>query len=475
METTQSRYDACVAILAARGQEHLLRWWDEMDDPARENLLGEIESIPWEHLDPLIETHVRSAPNDPTPSNLEPPPVFPQRPNDGDEDLYRDAVVCGEELIRTGKVAAVTVAGGQGTRLGIDGPKGMVAVSPVRKKSLFQLFAESILATRKRFEADLPWYIMTSPANHQQTVAYLSENDHFGLPADDVLLFSQGMLPSFGFDGRILMADKHRLTLAPDGHGGSLKALVASGSLQEMQSRGTEVISCFQVDNPLVRPIDPMFIGLHAKTGSEMSTKVAAKADDLERVGNICLHNGCMKVIEYSDFPEELARARNDDGSRRFDVGNLAIHLLNVSFVDRVIAQQFKLPYRRAVKTESCLDAKGDVQTPSEPNAVKLETFVFDALPLATNPMLLEVDRAEEFSPVKNPTGVDSIESAVRHQVQRAVRWLEEAGVDVPHQPNGEPDLTVEIAPSFAIDAADVKRRLTQPPKLHRQEQLYIS
>jgi len=461
--------------LAARGQDHVLRWWDDLDATSREHLLSEIESIPWSHLDPLIETHVRNKPSVKRWDKLEPAPVRAMQPGPDRAALYRSATVRGDELIRDGKVAAFTVAGGQGTRLGFDGPKGAVAVSPVREKTLFQLFAETIKAVGQRYGTSIRWYIMTNPVNHRQTVGFFQNHEFFGLPPQDVKVFSQGMLPSFDMEGKILLQDKHRLALAPDGHGGSLKALVASGALQEMLQGGIEIVSYFQVDNPLVKPFDPLFIGLHAETGSEMSTKVTAKADDFERVGNVCLSDGRVVVVEYSDFPKELARMKNDDGSRMFNVGNLAIHLLDVSFVDRIIAQQFELPYRRAEKTVTWLDEEGFQRTPATPNAIKLETFVFDALPLAKNPLLLEIDRAEEFSPVKNARGVDSLESAVRDQVRRAARWLEAAGATVPRKPDGEPDVTIEIAPTYALDADDVKRRVPRLPVLNPGETIYIS
>ena len=189
------------------------------------------------------------------------------------------------------------MAGGQGTRLGFEGHKGAVTVSPVREKTLFQLFAEMIRAVRTRYEVGLPWYIMTNPANHEQTVGFLKDHDYFGIPESDIVLFSQAMLPTFDFQGRILLEDKHRLALAPDGHGGSLKALVQCGALDDLKTRAIEVISYFQVDNPLVKPFDPLFIGLHAKTESEMSTKVASMTHGLERGGSVCVQSGAGGVV----------------------------------------------------------------------------------------------------------------------------------------------------------------------------------
>ena len=199
-------------------------------------------------------------------------------PRPGQERDYEAARRIGQDLIRRGKVAAFTVAGGQGTRLGIDGPKGAVPVTPVGDRTLFEIFAKTVKAVRDRHGVGVPWYIMTSPANHQQTIAFMESHDYFGLPVGDVMLFSQAMLPAFDQAGRVIPAAKDALALAPDGHGGSLKALVASGALADMQARGVEILSYFQVDNPLVKPFDPLFVGLHAQTGSEMSTKVAKKA-----------------------------------------------------------------------------------------------------------------------------------------------------------------------------------------------------
>jgi UDP-N-acetylglucosamine/UDP-N-acetylgalactosamine diphosphorylase len=470
----ESRYASCKAALSDRGQQHVLRWWGELGPAERNHLLSEIQSIPWEIVDPLIASHVVRKPKETVPTDLSPPEVYPKRPRPGQEELYERAAQAGRELIRSGGVAAFTVAGGQGTRLGFKGPKGAVAVTPVREKTLFQLFAEMIRAARGRYEVQIPWYIMTNPLNHEQTIGFLKDNDFFGLPEEDVVLFAQEMLPAFDLSGRMLLADKHRLALAPDGHGGSLKALVRSGALGDLRSRGVEIISYFQVDNPLVKPFDPLFIGLHAETGSEMSAKVTPKADDLERVGNVCVHEGNVRVIEYSDFPGKLAHAKKPDGSRKFDAGNLAIHLLDPAFVDRIIAQRFQLPYRRVEKGITHADEAGRLRTPGEANAIKLETFVFDALPLARNPLLLEVDRAEEFSPVKNLAGVDSLESSKRDQVARACRWLESAGVDVPRRPDGEPDINVAISPLFALDAEDVRAKRDSVPVLRPGDAVYL-
>lgn len=513
----EPRRDAARAILEPIGQTHLLRWWDDLADAQRVTLLDEIESVPWPVVGPLIDTHVRARPAIEVPESLAPAPVYPQQPDDTQKAVYREARARGESLLADGKVAAFTVAGGQGSRLGFDGPKGAVPVTPVGDRTLFELFAAMVVAASRRYGAPIPWYVMTSPANHEATHAFLAGHGFFGLPEDRVRLFPQAMLPAFDFDGRALLAEKHRIALAPDGHGGSLTALVRSGNLDDMRTRGIELISYFQVDNPLVQPFDPLFIGLHAHTKSEMSTKVAPKADDLERVGNVCLADGRLTVIEYSDFPEALARKRDAAGRRMFNAGNLAIHMIDTAFVDRIVGgtdphayppdsgtdrcdgppnsgtglrarlpdsdtglrarppgEPFTLPYRRAEKAVAFVDDRGRRVSPEKPNAVKLETFVFDALPLARAGVVLEVDRAEEFSPVKNAAGVDSLESSRRDQCRRAGRWLERAGVRVARNPDGTPAVTVGIDPRFALDPAELAARKDQIPPLTPGVALWI-
>ncbi|MFQ5495184.1 MAG: UTP--glucose-1-phosphate uridylyltransferase [Phycisphaerae bacterium] len=473
-QALKDRFENCRRILESRGQAHVLRWWHELNDVERDVLLADVESIRWEVVDGLIETHVRQRPPATAVSGLEPAVVYPQPPDERHAAFYRKAVLTGESLIREGKVAALTVAGGQGTRLGVEGPKGTVVVTPVGGRTLFELFAAGLLAAGRRYGRSVPWYIMTSPGNHEETVRFFGSHDYFGLSSDHVVFFTQGTLPAFDFEGRLILAEKHRLALAPDGHGGTLSALASSGSLADMRARGVEMISYFQVDNPLARPLDPLFLGLHAETGSEMSTKVTPKTDDLERMGNVCMRDGKVCVIEYTEFPESCAHARTPDGRRKFDAGNLAIHVLDVALVERVTGTSLRLPFRRADKTVAYVDPHGVRVTPETPNAIKLETFVFDALPLAKNPLALAVDRAEEFSPVKNREGIDSLTTAQRDLVARACRWMEAAGVSVPRGPDGGPAVTVVISPLFALDAEEVREKAGQLPVFEAGRALYL-
>jgi UDP-N-acetylglucosamine/UDP-N-acetylgalactosamine diphosphorylase len=274
------------------------------------------------------------------------------------------------------------------------------------------------------------------------------------------------MMPAFSMDGKLLLAEKGSLALSPDGHGGSLRALDRSGALADLKKRGIEHLSYFQVDNPLVHCIDPLFLGLHDITGSEMSSKTIAKAGPLEKVGNFVTADGVVQVIEYSDLPESLARQTNADGSLRFNSGSIAIHALRVSFIDRLNnGGELKLPWHRAEKKVPYVDDAGNTIKPEKPNAIKLEQFVFDAIPLAKNAIVYDTDRAEEFSPVKNAEGVDSPETCRRDQIRRAAKWLAKAGISVP-QNNGEPDVVLEISPLYATSAARLREKKLPPSLL---------
>lgn len=467
IQSESEQLKAIQARLREANQTHLLAHWHQLDDQQRELLLEDINRINLAGLSGLIKSHVMADRPFTLPRDIRPVVCYPARPGIDQVGLYADAVKRGVSLIRRNKVAALTVAGGQGTRLGFDGPKGAFPISPVKSKPLFQLFAEFIRGTNRRYGADLHWYIMTSPQNHADTVAFFEANHFFGLRPQRVRFFRQGIMPAFSMDGKILLDQKHRIAFSPDGHGGSLLALRRSGMLAEMAEAGIEHLSYFQVDNPLVKAIDPLFIGLHDMTGSEMSSKTIPKVDDLERVGNFVIGDGKAMVIEYSDLPDELAHARDANGNRLFDAGSIAIHLLSRRFVERLTADEahFGLPWHRAVKKVPYVDERGRRIEPEKPNAVKLESFIFDAIPLAGKPLILQTIREEEFSPVKNVTGVDSAESSRRDLNRRAARWLESAGHAVPWR-EGEPDGLFEISPLLALDADHLREQMSTPPRI---------
>lgn len=457
--------------LEAVGQGHLLNFYDELDAESRRSLLAQIASIDMESLPGLIRAYVHQKPEFALPESVAPAQYYPlaetKTGRTWDREHFRAK---GQSLIRVGKVAAFVVAGGQGSRLGYEGPKGCFPAGAVTGKPLFAIFAEALLGARDRYGVDIPWYIMTSPLNHAQTVSYFEANGHFGLKPANVMFFQQGVMPTLDIkSGKVLMAGKGEVATNPDGHGGSLRALWQSSAIEDMKRRGVEIISYFQVDNPIVNVVDPVFIGLHATapdSSAQMSSKMVSKRDAAEKVGVFCCHGagrhvGRVEVIEYSDLPVELAEQRMHDGSLRFCAGSIAVHVLGVKFVEELnrntAGTGFALPFHRAEKKVACIDPEtGSAVTPSANNAVKLEAFVFDALPLCEKSIVLETDRVEEFAPIKNASGVDSAESSARIQTQRAARWLESLGVELPRDGSGAPDCTLEISPRTATNADEL-------------------
>ncbi|MGF1634844.1 MAG: UTP--glucose-1-phosphate uridylyltransferase [Phycisphaerae bacterium] len=450
-------YDAIKAKLKDIGQEQVLRFEAELDAGGRNRLYAQLAALDLDALPALVAEYVTQRPVVDLPVKIEPVEIYPRRPAADQEALYAEARAAGDKLLAEGKVAAFLVAGGQGTRLGYDGPKGEFPVTPLKQKPLFQVFAEQLRQWGKVSGKIVPWYIMTSEVNDAATRAFFEKHDHFGYTKQDVFFFMQGMMPAFGLDGSILLADKDSLALSPDGHGGSLRALEKSGALADMKRRGVEHLSYFQVDNPIVHTLDPLFLGLHAVTGSEMSSKTIPKAGPKEKVGNFCIGDGNLMVIEYSDLPDTLAEKTNPDGGLTFNAGSIAIHAISVAFVERLNAGgRLQLPWHRADKRVPHVNEP----IPAAVNAVKVEQFVFDAIPLAKNAIVYETARDEEFSPVKNATGTDSPDTSRQHQVKRNLRWLREAGVDV----HGEP--TVEVSPLYAATAEQLKAHNDLPKQV---------
>lgn len=464
-------------LLRTFGQEHLLAFYDKLDHASQSALLDQIAGVDFEQLAGLIRSHVLAEPVASIPANPSPAPILPARPDDEQmQRRYRIARQDGAGLISAGRVAAVVVAGGEGTRLGFDGPKGCFPVTPVRHKALFQVFAEQLLAAGQRYGSSVPWYIMTSRANDAATREFFISNDFFGLDRRDVFFFTQGRMPVVDLNGKILLADNGRIAFSGEGHGGCLNALHRSGALDDMADRGIEYISYFQVDNPLNHCIDPLFIGLTAGSGAEMSAKAVPKREPMEKLGNFCTVDGKVTVIEYSDLPEEMARATKTDGSLVFGSGSIAIHILSRRFVERLTAEErCELPFHRAVKKVPYIDLPaGTAIKPAEPNAVKFERFIFDAMPLAGKVVVLETLRSEEFSPVKNATGEGSHATSIRDQVRRAARWLESAGVTVPRDADGEPAVTIEISHLLATDAEQLAENIAPDLTVKPGQNVYL-
>jgi UDP-N-acetylglucosamine/UDP-N-acetylgalactosamine diphosphorylase len=466
-------HDELIAKFNAAGQGQVFAFWPQLDAGARAALAAQAAEI---DLDEVARLHrslvVEKSAAVANVAALEPAPYEPLPAHGGDATKWAQARAAGEEALRAGRVAAFVVAGGQGTRLGYDGPKGTFPVTPVKHKPLFQVFAEKLLAAGRRYGKPLHWFIMTSHANHAATEAFFEQHKFFGLERAHVHFFRQGRMPAVSFDGKILLETKSSIALSPDGHGGSLRALHRSGALDLMAREGIDTLSYFQVDNPLVRCIDPEFIGFHLLARSEMSSKMVPKAYPEEKVGHFCVQDGRLVVVEYSDMPMAMQRETRPDGALRFIAGSIAIHILDREFARQMAAgpstgsgqAAAALPFHRADKKIPTVDASGAPVKPERPNGVKFEMFVFDALPFAKNPIVIETNRADDFSPVKNAEGVDSPKTCSEDQQRQFARWLKAAGANVATDATGLPAQKIEISPLYGYDAETVKASWQKRP-----------
>jgi len=434
----------------AEGQAQLFERWRERPETKRRRLLEDLQALEPELVRDLaseLRAGPKAAPREAEPLDPVPPSAWRGR---------GEVRAMGERLIRAGAAGFLTAAGGQGTRLRWQGPKGCYPISPIRGASLFQILAEKLLAARRRYGVPMPWYIMTSPLNHGQTSDFFREHDFFGLPREEVVFFVQAMLPTLTPSGKLLLAADGGLAKHPGGHGGALDALRAGGLLEEMGRRGIEELFYFQVDNPLIRVPDAEFAGFQRLAGSEMSTKVVSKTGPEEKLGVPGLSAGRPWIIEYSELDRRTRHARRPDGRLRFAHGSIAAHLLSFRFLSNA---SLRLPLHQARKKVQVLVPGPGGGVLEEREAVKLEKFIFDAIPLAANPQFLETEREEEFAPLKNASGPDSIETCRDGLARQQARWLRSCGVEVPER-EGRPAVRIEVSPLYADSPEELKNRL---------------
>ncbi len=429
--------------LARHGQQHLTYGWERLTPAGRDALVAQIAAIDFPALAGLHATRDTPATALPPRERIRPVPVQPET---------TAARAAGEAALRNGEVAVLLVAGGQGSRLGFEKPKGMYRVGPVSGASLFQVHAEKVLATSRRYGRPVPLLVMTSPATHADTEAFFRDNAYFGLPAGEVRFFQQGTMPAVDIaTGKLLLEAPGKLFLSPNGHGGTLTALADSGLLAELEARGVRSVFYFQVDNPLVKVCDPAFLGAHVAASSEASSKVVFKEQPGEKVGVLASIDGRCAIVEYSDMPAAMAAERDEAGALVFRAGNPAIHIFDVGFLRRVTGRG--LDYHLARKKVPHLDvATGAAVAPTTENALKFEQFIFDALPLADRWLAMETRREEEFAPLKNATGADSPQTVHELMTRLHRGWLEAAGATAA--------AAVEISPLFALDADECRAKV---------------
>ena len=430
LRETAPELPALRARYEEHGQGHVFARADALDEAGRHRLAAQLAAI-----DPAAVSRAfaaaRRLANAPR-ERLEPAPIERLPEHGGSEATRAEARARGEALLAEGAVAALVVAGGQGTRLGFPGPKGAFPLGPVSSRTLFAQQAQKIRRAIARYGRPIPWLVMTSPATTAATRALFAADRHFGVPPADVRFFEQGSFPAVDFEGRLILEKPDRVAVSPDGHGGVFGALAKAELFPALEQRGTRLLSYYQVDNPLVPILDPLFLGLHDLRGAEMSAKVLAKRTPAERAGTVGTSQGRVRVIEYTEVDPWHRDQRGPGGELLYWAASIAMHVLDRAFAERIAARaDALLPYHASPKTIPFVDAAGQRVVPDAANGYKLERFVFDALPEARRAALLEVRRHEEYSPIKNRSGGESPCTARTDLVASYHRWLAAAGVEV--------------------------------------------
>jgi len=433
-ESLASRYQAA-------GQGHVFDYEDQLSSEEKQSLYQQLEGIRVEKMETLLQAALEDASKS-TSGDIKPFTGPVGRVDDS--STYATSREAGMKALQEGQVAALVLAGGQGTRLGFDGPKGMYNIGLPSEKSLFQLMGERLKKLGELAGAPVPFYIMTSPLNHEETEEFWKANDCFGLGENNVTVFSQGLLPCMKDDGKIIMETAGKVAMAPDGNGGIYPSLQASGSLANMQERGIKYLHVFSIDNALVLPADPVFIGYCVNQKADCGNKVVWKAAANEKVGVIAMKDDKPCVVEYSEISKEMSESTDGNGRLVYGAGNICNHFYTMDFLTESVMPNVGNMYHIARKKIKYYDGKATI-SPTENTGIKLETFIFDVFPLCENMAVLDVPRSQEFGPVKNKPGseVDCPETARALISNMCRKWVEDAGGKL----SGDADAICEISP----------------------------
>lgn len=395
-------YQEAYEKLKKYGQLHVLKYYEELNGEEKEALLAQIEQTDFEVLS-LCKKKETLNPR----GKIEPIGVMQLPEIEKKRDEYTGI---GLEAIRAGKVGAVLLAGGMGTRLGSDAPKGVYNIGLTKEVFIFQRLIENLMDVVKQAGAWVPLYVMTSDKNHDTTVRFFEEKNYFGYNADYVTFFMQDMAPACDYDGKVYLEAKNKMSTSPNGNGGWFLSMMKWGVTDKVKQAGVEWLNVFAVDNVLQRIADPCFVGATISTDCAVGAKVVAKNAPDEKVGAMCLEDGRPSIVEYYDMTPELMAAKNEQGDPAYHFGVILNYLFRVKDLEDIVAR--KLPLHIVEKKIPCLDEQGNLVKPEEPNGYKFEQLVLDMIHELDSCLPFEVVRNKEFAPIKNKTGIDSVESA---------------------------------------------------------------
>lgn len=396
-------YEQIRDILTQHHQLHLLNYYEELTPDQQKSLLEQISSINWNLLD-LLQNRKNTKDEK---GKLEPLGALKISEIEAQKEEFTKI---GIEALKTQKVGAVLLAGGQGTRLGFDKPKGMFNVGITKELYIFECLIHNLMDVVRQIDTWVPLYIMTSDKNHNDTVSFFHEKNFFGYNPEYVHFFKQDMAPSVDYNGKLLMESKDRLSLSPNGNGGWFHSLQNAGLISQMKEIGVEWLTVFAVDNVLQRINDPAYVGAVIASGCDCGGKVVRKADPYERVGVLCLEDGHPSIVEYYEMTDDMIHLKDQDGNLLYNFGVILNYMFRLNKLEEIVNKQ--LPVHIVEKKIPYIDDNGQLVKPSEPNGYKFEELVLDMIHLMDTCLPYEVVRNYEFAPIKNPTGIDSVESA---------------------------------------------------------------
>ena len=400
------KYDEIQSKLTEYGQTQILKAYDRADDETKKVLESQIERIDFKQVADLFETTKNEVNFN---NDVIEAIAYVDKEKLSDED-YNKYLKLGEDAIKSGKYAVVTMAGGQGTRLGHSGPKGTFDIGLDSHKSIFEILIDTLKEDSKKYGVSIPWYIMTSKENNDDTVAFFEKNNYFGYDKDSIMFFQQGKLPMCDESGKILINEKGIIKEASDGHGGIFQSMKKNGVTEDMHKRGAEWAFVGPVDNVLVKMVDPILLGIMIDKNVLAGGKSTVKANPAEKVGVFCKRNGKPGVVEYTEISKEMAERVDENGELVFGESHINCNMFNIKAIEEVANKN--LPYHIAHKKASYIDENGNLVVPEKRNAYKFESFIFDAFDMLDDMAILRVKREEEFAPVKNAEGTDSPETA---------------------------------------------------------------
>lgn len=404
----ENKLELAKEILKKYNQEHLLSQYEKLSEKNKEYLLNQILNINFEQINKLYEGTKKEI--ELGEEKIEPIKyVEKDKLTNEEKDKYFEL---GAKEIKNEKLAVVTMAGGQGTRLGHTGPKGsyILNIKP-NPKSLFEILCDNLKDAREKYNTIIPWYIMTSRENNLKTIEFFKENNYFNYPKEAIKFFIQGELPMIDKNGKILLTEEGVIKEAADGHGGIFEAMFKNNIVEDMKNRNIEWIFVGPVDNPLSKMVDEVLIGLAKEKNVLEAGKSLVKANPQEKVGVFCKKNGKPSVIEYTEITGEMANEKDENGNLVYGESHINCNMFNIKGIE--IIGNKKLPYHSAFKKATYLNENGEIIRPDEPNAYKFESFIFDSFNTLDDMLIFRVKREEEFAPIKNKEGVDSVETAI--------------------------------------------------------------